>query len=382
MSAIRYLKSKRSIDIIIISISILLAGSLFIVAFHLLPIENTSLGLDWRSIWESINRGHVQFGNQGDTIGGMFTPPWGILFLLPFSFLPFRESWALISYITLIILCLVVPKLKNQKIDIISIFLLVLSFPSLRNLADGNLEGLVIAGIALIVWGYNTSAPILLSLGILLATIKFQETWLFCFVILYYIKNNWLVSKKRRMLVILGITITASLLLWGEKWLEALFITNPNEVGLTSVMGRGSLIDISLSATLSRLGLSKSIIPVIGLLILGITIWCIKCNPPGSFWSWQHTALLISASMLLAPYVSGNSFLTIVAIGIVPLLKNDRFLGIALMILAYIPYLMSRNFLYSYQAYYWTGLVFITWVILAWKCLSMSSQPKEVDITE
>jgi len=355
---------RRIISIFILVGSLFLSGVLFITAFRQLPIENTSLGLDWRTIWEGIQHGRVTFGNTENGIGGMFTPPWGVLFLLPFGFLSFRDSWGIISLVTLISLVMSVPRLSNKKLDVMGTVLLILSFPALRNLADGNLEGLVVGGIILMLLGYNSSNPLVLSLGVLLATVKFQETWLLCLVAFYLIWRRWPTFHQGLVFTIIGVTVIFSVLLWGRDWVKAFVLNTPNMGGLSSAMGRGTLIDITASAALGRLGLPLWFISVTWIFLLGITLWLLRHHPPALSISWEYAAFLVAASMLLAPYVSGNSFLTIVAIGIIPLLRRNRFAAIALIILAYLPYLMSKNTLYYYQSYYWSFLLFVVWVVV------------------
>jgi hypothetical protein len=294
----------------------------------------------------------------------MFTPPWGVLFLLPFGFLSFRDSWGIISLVTLIFLVVSVPRLSNKKLDVMGTVLLILSFPALRNLADGNLEGLVVGGIILMLLGYNSSNPLVLSLGVLLATVKFQETWLLCLVVFCLIWRRWPTSHQGLVFTIIGVTVIFSVLLWGRDWVKAFILNTPNMGGLSSAMGRGTLIDITASAALGRLGLPLWFISVTWIFLLGITLWLLRHHPPALLISWEYAAFLVAASMLLAPYVSGNSFLTIVAIGIIPLLRRNRFAAIALIILAYLPYLMSKNTLYYYQSYYWSFLLFVVWVVV------------------
>ena len=88
--------AKRFAGLFVSLVSVFLAGYLFLQVFRSLPIENTPLGLDWRTIWKGIHLGQVTFGNTEGGIGGMYTPPWGIFFLFPLGFLSFRDSLSLI----------------------------------------------------------------------------------------------------------------------------------------------------------------------------------------------------------------------------------------------------------------------------------------------
>ncbi len=86
--------------------------------------------------------------------------------------------------------------------------------------------------------------------------------------------------------------------------------------------------------------------------------------------------MLIAGSLLIAPYAAGNSVLSVLAIGLIPLLQANRLLGGILIVLVNLPYLWSSDLLYNFQAYYWTVVIFITWAFLAWRCLSATSPHK------
>ena len=354
MANLNGLQKRQAIEVLFLAGSVCLSGVLFVWAFNYLPIENTPLGLDWRIIWNGLHRGQVVFGGTDGYVGGLFTPPWGILFLLPLGFLSFRDSWGVISFVSMVILAFCVSRTDKKKLDVLAIILLLVSFPALRNLADGNLEGLVIGGIVLMIFGYNHSSPVAFSLGLLLATVKFQETWLLCLFMLYLVYKNWRMAHQLQTLVMTEAVLAFSLLIWGDAWFSAVLIDRANQVG------KGSLIDISISAALGRLGLSSEFIGFVWVAILGFTLLLLWRH---HIWrmSWLDATFLVSTSMLLAPYASGNSFLTVVAIGIIPLFQRRRRLGITLLILTSVPFLASRDVLYYCQAYYWTFLLFVVW---------------------
>lgn len=352
--------------LLLLAVCILISAYLFLLAFRRLPVDNTTLGLDWRTIWEGIQRGQVTYGNTRDVIGGLYTPPWGILLLLPLGFLSFKDSWALFSFISTLLLILSVPRLKNNRLDFPAILLLVLSFPALRNLADGNMESLVITGIVLVMSAYNLNRPWLLAIGLLLATIKFQETWLFCLVALILILKNWSRPQLVRVFALLGGVVTFSMLLWGEAWLRALLGNPAGTPGLSSAMGRGSLIDITLAAALSRLGVPAWLIGGAWAALFLLTLGSLFYAPPKQALGWQHATLLVASSMLLAPYLSGNSVLTLTAVGIIPLFQQNRAAGLFALLLVNLPYLANREMMFWYSSYYWSMLLLLMW-ILAWQ---------------
>ncbi len=368
------MKQKLWVQVMSFIVSVLIAGYLFIMLFRLLPVENTSLGLDWRTLWNSVCRGRVVYARPENQIGGMFTPPWGVLFLLPFGFISFEASWGLISLLSIVGLVFSVPK-KHGRLDIVGIVLLALSFPSLRNLADGNLGGIVVGGIALVVWGYNTQNIYAFAAGLLLATLKPQETWLLCGSVVALTFREWSLATRRRTFLLAGGVVLFSMALWGDQWIRALFVGRSHEIGLSAVMGRGSLIDISLSAALARLGMSGRWIAAAwgGLFLVTIGfLWRYRSR----YLTWPPVAFLVSSSMLLSPYVSsGNSFLTIVAVALIPLWQEYKLAGALALILTSLPFLASRAMLFSYQAYYWSALLLVVWSGVGIKVFLASSCP-------
>ncbi len=357
---------RKNLGVLALMFSVGMSALLFMFAFQMLPIENTPLGLDWHTIWSGIQEGRVTFGSTSEQIGGFFTPPWGVLLLLPLGFLPFRESWGLFSFISILALFISVPRLKNHRLDILGIFLLVLSYPSLRNLADGNLEALVVAGVVLICAGYNQRRPIWLALGVLLAAVKFQETWLLGLVVVILVWRYWPRERQVRALVGLGVPVLLSLLLWGPAWVASILMDANGSVGLSSVMGRGSLIDITLAAALGRIGAPGWLIAFAWALVLGVTLWRLWVHPPGLVLALPEAAFLVGASMLLSPYVSGNSFLTIVAVGVIPLMQRRTAVGIGLILLVNLPFLLSSDWQYAWSSTYWTVLLLGVWGYTGW----------------
>lgn len=357
---LRNLDRLRAVKILSLGGSVGFSAALFIVVFMVLPIENTSLGLDWQTIWNGLYGGQVIFGASANNIGGMYTPPWGIPLLLPLGFLPFRISWGVLSFVSSAILVVSVPRADNEKPDLLAIVLLLLSFPALRNVADGNLEGLVIGGIVVMIAGYNQLDSVLFSIGLILASVKLQETWLLCLILLCLVHKNWPGVRRLQTLTITGLWLIFSMLIWGSAWLNTLLISPTNQIGLSSAMGRGSLIDITLTAAFDRAGISSGIIMLTWTSICGLTLLFIRRSNIMQV-PRLYVTFLVSASMLLAPYVSGNSFLTVVAIGIIPLFQRHRWLGLVLLGLSSLPFLASHDVLYYYQAYYWTLLLLAVW---------------------
>jgi hypothetical protein len=105
----------------------------------------------------------------GNTAGfGLLIPPWIVLIMQPIVHLPMRISWGVVAFLTFATLVASVPRLRNRRKYQISVLLLTFSYLALRQVADGNLEFLSIAGLVLCVVGYQKQNLFLLAAGIVL----------------------------------------------------------------------------------------------------------------------------------------------------------------------------------------------------------------------
>ena len=78
---------------------------------------------------------------------------------------------------------------------------------------------------------------------------------------------------------------------------------------------------------------------------------------------------MAAASLLLAPYAAGNSYLTVYTTGVIPLLQSWWLPGAVLVLLTNLPYLALDSFeiLYYWSANYWCFLLFSTWGALIFR---------------
>jgi len=317
----------------------------------MLPIEGTSLGIDWRGIWLDIQGGIPRYSR------GLRNPPWSLLPVLPLGFLSFKSGWALLVLATLAVEVISVPRKKSKRIDLPVTFFLITSYHSIRNIADGNLEFLTIAGVLLMLYAYPKQNPWFLASGFLLASAKPQETWLLLAILCLFVLRTWRLDQM--LPAAIGVFIIVSIfMLWvGSEWINA----------LSGIEARGSIMDISLLATFSRLRWPSIVVWAIWIAIFGITLYIAYSTGYGL--DRCKAALLISASLLLSPYAAGNSLLAINAIGVVAFFRSQPKFALALAILTNLPYLHAAypGFWYSYGAYYTTFVLFVAWCIFAWK---------------
>lgn len=312
----------------------LLAFVLFVVLrfFETLPIENTGLAIDWKGIWVGISDGRPSYQT------GLRVPPWGAILLLPFGLLSMRVSWGLVTLATIAALVACVPTEWSRWRKLFVGLLVATSYSTLRHVADGNLEFLMIAGILLGGWALSRQSCWGLAGAILLMTLKIQETWVLLGVIGIHVLKTW---PRRKWLTTSGIVVlvAAPALVWlGGEWWAA----------FRGIPHMGSLMDASLWAGMSRLGIMPGVIAVFWLAILAATILLARqgYSPGNRMWA----GLLTSASLVLAPYAAGNSLLTVLAIGVVPLIAAWPVVGVGLFLLDDVKYFLPGGFILRWGA--------------------------------
>ncbi len=337
----------RSIRWLIIALGFTLSAFLFVLFFNQLPAENTVLALDWGGIWDALRRG-IHY----DIVNGLRNPPWSVLPLLPLGWLPMKIAWGLLAFLTTLVLVVSVPRIPRRGRYWLSMLLLVGHFLAMRNMADGNLEGIVIAGVLLIVYGYHRQHPWLLAGGILLATAKPQESSLLLLALGVYVL---LTFPRQTILRLVGglLIVIVPMMLWrGQQWLAALFGTYQ----------AGTIMDVGLMAALRRAALFPDALNwLLWLLVIGVTA--------GVVWLSQRTlsrekaGMLIAASLLIAPYAAGNNVLAVIAIGIIPLFQRRWLLGGALIMWANAAILINQPRFLGINAYWWTIYLLVVWGI-------------------
>jgi len=155
----------------------------------------------------------------------------------------------------------------------------------------------------------------------------------------------------------------------GREWVQA----------TAAIRERNSVMDSSLLAAFNRVGAH----PMLTLLIWGVlfvvTLWVVfrhvRVLPR------EKAAMLLAISLLLSPYAAGNNFLTVLAIGIIPVFLTRRLLGGLLIGLSNLPFLASRDMVFNWSAYYWTVMLILTWMVLAVIVLRSHPRPAVEPLT-
>jgi hypothetical protein len=334
-----------------------LAGLLLVSFFARWPIEGTSLALDWKGIWNDLQGGRPHFNTDS-----LLIVPWDGLLLLPLGWLPLRASWAVATLLTITVLVVSVPAGYGKPRQLMGIFLLATAYPAIRHIVDGNLEGMVIGGLLLTVYGYERQKIWPLAAGLLLTTAKVQEAWVPCLVLGVYLLRTWPAKRLLALLAILAAVVVPTMLWLGPEWI----------FGLTHVVERGSIMDSSLISTLGRLAVPSwlTLASWIGLAIL-IALYAWRSGPT---FSRPKASALVAASLLLSPYAAGNSYLTLLAVGIIPLLLTLNLPAMILLLLVDLSYFAQYNLLLSWSATYWAVLMLL-WIAIAASQRQAERQP-------
>lgn len=324
-------------------------GAVFAWFFSRLPIEGTTLAMDWKGLWACLRSG-IHYDGVA-----LRNPPWSIFYLYPLVRLPMQAAWGVAMYLTLIVLVLSVPQARPRWRTWLSILLLTASFPSLRHMADGNFEGVMIAGLLLALYGYQHSHVPALAAGLLLSTAKPQEVLLLLPVFGVYS----LLTLPRRVLLqvaLICLLIVVPGLVWrGEEWWT---------VGMMQMPDRGTDMDISMMAALNRMGLSTAGYKAAAIAVVsGLALYIAWIARPHL--SRELAGMLVAASLLIAPYSAGNSVLVVLAIGIIPLFQRRVGIGLALIALYNVPLLLNNAEYRHIYAYYHTALTLLSMLVLA-----------------
>jgi hypothetical protein len=342
-------------EILFLAVCVIGTGVAVVVFFAQLPLENTSLGIDL--IFDRLRGGDIRY----EVVNGLRNPPWSAVFFMPLGDLPRQVGWGIWAYITLVILVMVIPTTPKKWLYVLSVMLMLTAFPTLRVLADGQLDAQVIGGVVLIVYAMRTKNPVALAFGALFATAKPQAVFLLMPYVAWLVLRGW---DVRRWLVALAIValFVVPLGIWkGADWIAA----------LGGTYQAGGIIDISLAAALNRLEFVPSpIIFALWLILLLATI-AIACTDgilavQTPTLTREKAAFLITASLLLAPYSAGNSVIIVLAVGAVMLLHTRFWAGLGLFVMADGFYPFNHADFISIYSYYWTVFLIVSWLVFAW----------------
>ncbi|MGB7538173.1 MAG: hypothetical protein WBM17_06510 [Anaerolineales bacterium] len=341
----------------------ILAVMLLIVWFFLrIPIAGTTLAMDWITIRPGVDHWDLTYGM--DSL--LRITPWSAILLLPLGQLPLNAGWGMVAFLTLIVLTLCVPREANSGGKwIAGVFAAAFSFLALRTMADGNVEFLTLAGLVLLEAGLLRKNPVVFALGILLTVSKVQETWILVLFLPLVAGREWNSRKWLITLSILALAIVPAILWRGREWFASVF----------SIQDRGSIMDSSLLAAIPRIGGSAETAVILWAILFIATAAVGALYVRG--YSREALGFMTAASLLLAPYAAGNNVLIVYAIAVLPLLLCLRWEGVLLAVLCNLPYVMLPfpDLNYRYSASYWTLVLVLAWVLLAFRLREKRNNP-------
>lgn len=338
----------RSVEYIIFGVAVVFSAILMMIFFMWLPIEGTTLGVDL--LMTAFDGGRLYYAE----IFGLLNPPWSVLPLIPFGFLPDKAGWGLLTFCLIAVLLLSVPRTEKRWLFWLQAVLLITAFPTLRIIADAQLDVLVIGGLLLVYYAYREQNPILLAIGVLLATAKPQSVHITMLVLGVYLIQAWPVRKWFTFGVITIVVVGLTMLWKGREWL----------IAVSNFQFTNTLIDISLSGALNRLGAPNIVLVILWVAILVICLWLVWRG--NREMSREKLALLTTTSMLLAAYQGGNGILVPFAIGIMPLFSKRPYFAVLIIVLIDVGYLINRPSFINIFSYYFTLVLILMWLGLVW----------------
>ena len=326
---------------------------IFTGAFNQLSGILPGLAIDWKTFWAGTHGLRIEYAGLP-----LFNPPWTLALLWPFSVWPLALSWSLASIATISVLVASVPRDHGRTKWYFGLLALAFSYPFIRQLVEVNLEGFVVVGLLLLLWSVKRESGWGTAIAILLLTAKIQATWIVLVMAVLWILISWPRHKAIKVSLSVFLIIAPSFAWKGRDWLENLG-RFPSESPYNS----------SLLATLARLEVPEPFRWSFWLLLLIATLWLIK--KIWGRWGRLETGWMILGSLLLAPYSASNSTLTPLAIGVIPLIQRQPWLGLPILALYNLPLLVYRNqpLRQQWEWSYWTLVLLLSWLALGWVLL-------------
>jgi hypothetical protein len=335
-------------DLVMGTLILAIAAAIMIAFFDRWPIENTSLALDWIGLWAGIKNGNINFST------GWRYPPWSALFALPLGFLSFRSSWGAVALLTIVVEIIGIPRLPKRWQNLLNIMLVMSAYTTLRVIADGNLEFMILGGALLVLHAFRTEKPIWLAIGFLLVTTKVQAAWLLVLITAVYLLK-WSMRKKLIFGAVVAIFVVPTMLIFGKPWLDSVF----------GIPEAGSIMNSGLDVALSWHGVAHAIRTILWLIFLVLTLYIGLASK--RMLTREKISMLIAAGLLLSPYAAANSFYSLLVLSVISLFQQQPRIGLPLLILTNLPFFLPRDFLFNWGALYWTGMFALIWAISAWQ---------------
>src|SRR5258706_1627613 len=109
------LPASRLLEFVIVAALLLFLTFVVTSTFERIPIEGTTLAIDWQSIYQGIKGGQVIYRG-----GSLMIAPWTLPVIVPMGLFSMQASWGLISLLTILVLVTSVPR-RGRHIDLLSV---------------------------------------------------------------------------------------------------------------------------------------------------------------------------------------------------------------------------------------------------------------------
>lgn len=347
----------KRIQIIIVAALCALAAGAFMWHFGNVGPSQFGYARDWQMFWQATSGLRIDYSQ-----GWIFNPPWALAFLWPLTLPPVYQGWGLMIFVTCILLALATPRAGSLRRWAVLLLAMLVSYPALRQLSDGNVEFLMLGGFLLLSAALMRGEAWMLAGAFVLLTTKIQESWLALAVAAIWMLAKW---PRRRALTAFALSAIFALpfLAWkGSEWLASV-ARFPNDSHYNS----------SLIHTLNGLGAPAWLSIAVWIAVFSATLFAIRKRVNEG--PLPILGLLVTAGMLLAPY-SGNSVLLPFALGVMPLVARKPWPYALLVLLYDLPVLGDQTFRAVWEPLYWAGALAITWFVLIYDALKAKSGSK------
>lgn len=362
--SLRGLWQRRPIRWGLLAATLAALAALFVLLGQRIDLLQYGLGFDWWLLYDGLRGGRVEWGitRAGN---GMILPPWAVIFVLPLGLFPYSTSYYLVFFLTIIAFLASIPlnQFKRPAGRIGAVVLTMFSYFALRNYADANVEFVTLFGIALMLMAIRQRRPYWLGIGTLMATIKPQTTYLLIIGLMVYLLR----TSKPDYYLRAGVTtlgIFALTMIWGAKrWIAGM-----REFAFQSGQLSGTLVAM-------QYGIPIPVIVLFALALAGVSLLIVHRTKRLTHLT---AGLLVTMSILLAPYSTGLNFTVAYNLGVIPLLTVWPVAGIAFAILFNLPFVMTVdpqiNLIF----------LFLMWLVIAaalWQ-QSRADRPRQPDATQ
>lgn len=350
---------------LLVLIGAFLAGAaLFGWAFRDVVLSpESSIAIDWKlHIYPSIENGRLEYLGQ---LGAPY-PPWTMFPIVPLGLLSDSQSWGVLIYLYACLFVMSIPFTAARWRSLLALVLVWTNYYTIRTLLDANLELLALFGALVLVAGYRQRQPLLTAIGVLFVLAKPQVAILIVFVVGVYMLRTWPI---RDWLLTLGLCLAymvPSLVFYGRDWLLKGALPGREWAFEGSLPGVESHIGWVGTGVSVGYGMPVSAVALYALVIIAVTLWGAFRTP--FYLTRSKAALLVCGSLLIAPYASNVSILTVFVLCVPALLMYNLPVAFLMILILNLP-MFWRFGLFGLEGgdpprWAWNVLVLIAWAVL------------------